>query len=225
MENELLAGAKPEGKQNHFEANAVHMLKLYKNKILEMKKYKVYDVEGGMEGPWQNGMYHFMSLIKPEVLERFFGHGITRGNEIDRVAALHSIINNSMIKGDAGLLANSGHVNAFIAPIMIISYVDQPLMSKNFYEANPQEIQRIPYIGWKANIGAIVLDVKYYPLINEFKKIAPKYNFIKSEDLPAYFQSQLPNERVVMTPEEMKEKDERDFGKPEERNSSEILLS
>lgn len=223
MENDILAGAKPERQRNFYEAKAVEILTLLKDKINEMKKYKVHDIEGGMEGPWQNGMQYFMSQIKPEVLERFFGHGITRGNEINKVAALFAILNDGVIKGDSGLLANSGHVNAFVAPFMILSHVDKPLMDREYYKTHQSELQSIQYTGWKAKIGAIVIDIKYYPLIEELKKRKPEYNIIRSEDLPAYFQSQLPNERVVMTKEEMEERDRVEFGVGE--NNREMFLS
>ncbi|MCC6639455.1 hypothetical protein IT409_02770 [Candidatus Falkowbacteria bacterium] len=216
-DNELLVGAKPEGKRNFYEAKAVQILELLKDRILAMKNYKVHNLEGGMEGPWQNGMMHFMSQIRPEVLERFFGHGITRGNEVARIAALMAILNDHVIKGDSGRLMNSGHVDAFVAPIMILSKVDRPLMDKEYYKKHQSELAYVQVNGWKPDIGAIVLDVKYYPLAEELKKRKPEFNIIKSEELPAYFQSQLPNERVVMTQEEMDERDRREFGVGEAR--------
>ena len=39
---------------------------------------------------------------------------------------------------------------------------------------------------WKANIGAIVVDVHYYPLVGEIQKMFPNVNIIKANQLEDY---------------------------------------
>ena len=43
-------------------------------------------------------------------------------------------------------------------------------------------------IGWEADIGAIVVNTKYYPLVEEFKEMFPDVNIIKANELSEYFQ-------------------------------------
>ncbi len=164
---------------------AEKLLERYGEKI---KENLSKDVDGWDETytDYQRSIDHFLEQIPDDILNRYQAHGITRKDEIDRLAAVLNILANSSIKGWSGRLGGeTGGYGAYKnADYLVISKLDKPLSIKN-----EKGETRFNEIGWEADIGAFVVDTKYYPLVEELKAMFPTTNIIKANELPKYFES------------------------------------
>ena len=143
-------------------------------------------------GGWQKSLDHYIQKTPKEILSHYQGHGVTKGGYRDRVAALLSVAQNKSIKGDAALLVGGPgvYIPAYTdTEILVLSTKDSNMQIRKQKENGMSEPVFNSDRSWKAeNIGAIVIDVHYYPLFEEFKKMFPTMNFIKASELSKYFE-------------------------------------
>jgi hypothetical protein len=132
---------------------------------------------------YQDSTRHFLETIPEVIRQRYYGHGITRKGEADRLAAALNIMANKSIKGECGPLsgANCPVIDAYQhrTEFLVISKIDNPLPLK------PSIFNKAGQ--WKADIGAVIVNVKYYPLVNELRELFPEINIIKANELQEYF--------------------------------------
>ncbi|MFA6274349.1 MAG: hypothetical protein WC662_04265 [Candidatus Paceibacterota bacterium] len=184
------------GKFIPFEENlkiAEQLLEKYKKEIKNNLQRDVDGWYGGEEntrGGYQESIKHYMEETPNEILEHYTGHGVTKGHQEERVASLLSIASNKSIKGSFG---GFGKKMVMWTPytdaeIFVLSPKDQNMQIRTKKtESGLSEPIFNEDRSWKANIGAIVIDVKYYPLFEELKTMFPDVNIIKANQLPEYF--------------------------------------
>ena len=161
---------------------AKQLLSHYESEI-EANLHKDVDGWGEPYTDYQDSTRHFLEMISEVIRERYQGHGITRKDEVDKLTAVLNIMANQTIKGECGPLSGIGGtiVNAYQhgTGFLVISKIDHLLPSK------PPIFNELGQ--WKADIGAIVVNVKYYPLANELRELFPDVNIIKANELQEYF--------------------------------------
>lgn len=155
----------------------------------EMRKNLNKDVDGwGNGGSYQRSNQYYFRRIPEKILEHYWGHGITRGDERDRLASLLCISANKSIRGTiAGFSSQmSPYTNA---EFIVISQKDKEM---DIREIKPGTDYTVPVLDIDGsmkikNLGAISIDVKYYPMYEELKKMFPDVNIIKANELNKYF--------------------------------------
>ena len=173
---------------------AKSLLEKYKNEILQNRDKDVDGFDNGeLYTDFQKSIKHFMIEIPEDIKKHYSGHGITRNSGLDQLAGFLNIAANKAIKGYCGLIVGSDGYNAYThGDFIILSKKDINLPVKEFSSKSREEESVFIEIdngnlAWKANIGAMVVDVKYYPLVEELKKMFPEINIIKANELPKYF--------------------------------------
>ncbi len=164
---------------------AKDLLNRHKNEILGQKDKDV-DGWGTPYTDHQKSIRHFIDKTPQDILERFVGHGITKKGEIDRLAAALNILANKSIQGSCGQLAgNIGGYNAYKdGDFIVISKLDTNFRIMQELDGRLQP--ELNEIGLLVNIGAFVVDTKYYSMVEELKTMFPDVNMIKANELPEY---------------------------------------
>ncbi len=109
---------------------------------------------------------------------------------------------NKSIKGEVDTLGVSSYEDAGIGKsikrfaftkgdFLVVSKFDKSLPMRDEKEGGLKNNE----IGWEADIGAFVVDVHYYPLVDELKSTFPGVNIIKANELPGYFD--VPSSKTV----------------------------
>lgn len=169
---------------------AKNLLEKYRG---EIKTNQGKDIDGFDNGnvysDYQKSIIHFLEQVPKEIQALYTGHGITRGSELEKLAAAISIIANKSIRGDTGQLKDSIYLDTYTKG----DFVVLSRKGENLVDLNPDETGRnVPSFNfekaWQANIGAFVIDVKYYPLVEELRKRFPNVNIIRANELPNYFE-------------------------------------
>jgi hypothetical protein len=153
----------------------------------EIRSQMGKDIDGWGEPytDWQKSISHFITGTSEDILKRFVGHGITRKDGVNQLAAALNILANKSIKGECGRLGGSGGYHAYNSgDFIVISKLDFNLPVT--VETNGEQETKFNEIGWLANIGAFVVDTKYYSIVEELKKMFPEVNIIRANELPKY---------------------------------------
>ena len=117
-----------------------------------------------------------------EILKHYYGHGITKGSWEDQITAVISIMSEGQIKGyqgpfksDTGYNADSG------GSFLIVSRYDKSLISGEKAEFGET--------GWKADVGAVIVRQRFYPLIPELRQLFPTIKILKASEVSEFFNS------------------------------------
>ena len=183
--------------QNSLEL-ASELLEKYKDQINENRGQDVDGFDNGeVYSDFQKSIVHYLAYLPDEIKEHYYGHGITRGNELEKLAAFISVAKNKLIKGEYSILKSHGYGDVFIhrADFFILSKKDIRLDVGIKNESTGQDKPEFvnidgEYSGWKVDAGAFIVDTKFYPLVEELKKICPDANIIKANEIPKYLASQ-----------------------------------
>lgn len=129
---------------------------------------------------YQNAIDHYLRDIPVETLEHYWAHGITRGRDLEWVTAALNILSNGGIRGDVGKL--SGMYSGFMTQcnFLVVLEKDNP-----FPGGKPQRPDETGL--FKINVGALVVNTKFYPLVDELRSMFPNRNIIKANEIPEYF--------------------------------------
>jgi hypothetical protein len=152
----------------------------YKDQILNMWFGEGEPPEGEIVPDKLIGRY--LKRIPPDVLNKYWGHGITRGNELGQLAALINIATNHSIKGWAGRLTESGYGAWTDGSFLILSPRDQDIFVRKDGRPIMIDGERA-----QANIGAIVVNSYFDLLTEELQAMFPDLKIIKANQLPDYF--------------------------------------
>lgn len=129
----------------------------------------------------KSGISLYLKDVPEEVQKRFVGHGITRQDATGNLAALISIIQDNVLKGDSAPLRGSPQQDAFsTADFFIISHLDKQLISV-----------RTPNGQATVDVGAYIIDTKFYPLVEKLKGLFPNANIIRANELADYIAAEL----------------------------------
>ncbi len=157
-----------------------------------MKSQYGQDIDG-WEGlvfkDYQKSIGHYIETMPDDVLKHFSAHGITRYSIEDRLAGALNILANKAIKGECGSLErNRGQFGAYTSgDFLVVSKPDKPLPMTEEKDGRQQSV--FNEVGWMAEIGAFIVDTKYYPMVNELRRMFPDVNIIKANQLPEYLKS------------------------------------
>lgn len=158
------------------------LLEKYDERILN-EEYDAWD-EDGIDGNQAIGK--FIRALSPEILCEYTGHGVTRNSEMEQLAAALNISENKCIRGWQGLLAKSEFINAYThGNFLIISKYKHSLCKL---------VDKKPIMhsaGWEAEIGAIIVNSHFYPLIPELREMFPDVKIIKANQFENHVMSEI----------------------------------
>lgn len=126
----------------------------------------------------QTDMSRYLRLIPENIASRFSGHGITRGDRVTNLAMFLNIVANDSLKGDYGKLSGGGYTAWTNSDFFIISHYNKDLGIRD--EAGNLHKNEV---GFTADIGAYIVCNKYYPIIEELRRMFPNKNIIKAEEI------------------------------------------
>jgi len=174
----------------------------YANELSKHKDWRVGLKIGGVEGvdgirfAKRDAIRPVLKQFSEEDLQRFSGHGISRGLHENILAAFINILENSFIKGDVG------HINVHAkgdygsrthsdtnADFFIISHADKRL---GLFPKNETDKKLLYNKGaWAADAGAFVVNYDFYPIIDELRKMYPYANIVKANELSDFIEKEL----------------------------------
>ncbi len=168
------------------------LLEQYKDRILE-NAYKDVNNLAPEEREYlptelyQNAIRAYIRKVPEDIQKEYWGHGVTKGHEVDQLAAAINLLENSAVTGDFGQL-QSEYISAYTSgSFLVIADHDEPFQKNK----NSRELERI-LIGdrWalKFNLGALVVNTEYYPLIEKLQEMFPGRNIIKASEMPQYLE-------------------------------------
>jgi len=110
-----------------------------------------------------------------EDLTRLNVHGITRGEERVQLQSLLTILKGGELKGSWAPLRGSGYVDAYTTGgFTLVSPMDEGLVLDN----------------GELNVGVVVVNPYFIPLMSTLKEMYPQHTFIKAENFPAWVDNQ-----------------------------------
>ncbi len=153
---------------------AKQLYKKYWEQIAQQNKEK---------DPYGRGLK--LDKVPVETLKHYNGHGITRGDEEQTLAALLNILANRTIKGWEGPIGSSGY-NAWAGgDFMIISKPDSSLAIRENGKTKVNDI------GMEVDIGGVIVANRMRPIIEELRRLYPDIEIVSNEDAPEYLSSKL----------------------------------
>jgi hypothetical protein len=162
----------------------------------EVKSARFKDIEGlgtpekrfFMDSDYQDGIGHFLSGVPKEILKHQIGHGITRGDDSKKLTAALNILANSSVRGDFGELAGSSYINAY-TDADFLALTDYGRDFRNIFVQGPNGEKRVMH-GDSAlfHLQALVVNTKFYPLVDKLKELFPNRIILRANELPEYFE-------------------------------------
>lgn len=143
-----------------------------------------------------------LEKIPSETLHNYWGHGITKGQLEDHLAAAISILANKALKGSWAPLAASGYVDAYQkGSFLVISHRNDRPGKDNLAERGPNgnpvfvSLGEHQYTGEdiraaKINMGAFVVNDYFEPLIHELRARFPEAPIISAAELEDYIKAE-----------------------------------
>jgi hypothetical protein len=128
---------------------------------------------------YQNAIDHYLRDIPTEIQAQYWAHGVTRGQVLDRLTATLNVLSNSGIKGDVGRLG--GMYGGFMTQCDFLFLLEK---DNPFPSGKPQKPDETGL--FKINIGVLVINTKFYPLVDELRSMFPNRKIIKANELPEY---------------------------------------
>ncbi len=127
----------------------------------------------------------YSNLIPDEILDRFSGHGITRGSLDMQLTALLSVLTSKEVKGDFGRLGirdtDNADMRAFCnGAFMLISKIDKHL-------TNSLNID---------DLGGIIVNGQLEPLTPVLRELYPKFTFLTAWEFPKWAKDQSKSKPV-----------------------------
>jgi len=112
---------------------AEELLALHEQEILD-NSYKEIDGVEEMGHDYPNLIEHFVREVPVEQLQRFWGHGITRGRDIDKLSAAINLLENRAMRGDSAQLKSVWQSAWTDGPFLVISEKDKSLVLGETFE-------------------------------------------------------------------------------------------
>ena len=149
-----------------------------------------------MGEPYPNLIEHYLESVPADIQSHFWAHGITRGDKLNKLTALISVLRNNAIVGDSARLRNSGFQDAWThGSFLIISKKDTNLtLGETFEERRHQRIilgkkskfSDLDLMAIKVTPGAIAINGEFYPIVEELRRRFPYTNILYAKELPEY---------------------------------------
>lgn len=140
-----------------------------------------------------------------DVLNHYWGHGVTRGDTVHNIAAVISILENHIMLGDASPLGGAGHMPPYTsADFVIISRKDGATLIKGLREtgraqfilvnSSQGEPLRDPrgnsVRGVKIDLGALVCNRALDSLVEPLREMFPGVKILHASELADYIREQ-----------------------------------
>ena len=129
----------------------------------------------------------FLEKIPKDVLSQYYFHGISRGEDLNQLAALIDVCGNHFLVGNFGKIG-AGHL---FEPILSGSAVIFSRPDEDFCVSDEKgetiKIGVNDKMYHKINIGGIILSPKWYSLQEELSQLFPNVTFIRANQIPDYF--------------------------------------
>ena len=161
---------------------------LYKDKL---EGYAPEEVDGIKTkfGQYPNLVEEYLRDMPDEVQSHFWAHGITRGDKLDQLTSVISVLSNSAIRGDTAKLRGSGFIDAWTqGGFVILSKKDQFLMPRNptLIKLGDHTYTGEPIKAARVDVGATVVNDEFIWIVEELRKRFPNMRILKPSELPAY---------------------------------------
>ena len=130
-----------------------------------------------------------LGQIPHEILEHYYGHGITRRTLQDQLIAIFVIAETHLLAGDTAPMTNQ-----YIAPYssgsaFVLSKKNKKLVmdgdSEHTYSRDLISSSGEKRFAFGVDIGTIVLNEILYPVADELKALYPETLIIRADELPA----------------------------------------
>jgi hypothetical protein len=179
---------------------AEDILARYQQAILEKVNYPVDD--GGLLEPAMANVAIEKNLrkIPSQTLREYRGHGVTRGNHVDRLTAAISILENEAMKGDCARLAESGRIDAYAdGDFLAVSRKGDQFMEWSgeggdrrpvFVSLGENEYTGKDIRAVKIRPGALVVNAYFYPIVEELRRMFPGKKILYANELQDYIKSE-----------------------------------
>lgn len=190
---------------SHFEKGVSQEVKSYEQSqtiarsLLEKYKDQIHLANAAPEDPEarfgsEQAIGNFLRKVPEEVRDKYSGHGITKGDDLDQLTTLLNVCQNSVVSGDEGRLSGGAYSAYLHGSSVVCSRKDEKLFVKNIkpgtaiksgtFEVNEFGKTR----GFsEVSIGCIILAPKWYPLQAELQSMFPSITFVKANQIPEYF--------------------------------------
>jgi hypothetical protein len=168
----------------------------YERELLEHQEQPV-DGDSGWRATGRGVIENHLKQFSPETLHDYWGHGVTRGNKLDRLTAAISILSDGAMKGDSAPLADSGYVNAYTdGDFLALSHKGKQLMEYDenrrpiFISLGENEYTGREIKAVKINPGAFVVNAWFYPIVEELRSRFPQATILYANELPDYIKKE-----------------------------------
>ncbi len=149
------------------------------------------DIDGiSNENNGDDGIDKALDEIDPEVLNKFWGHGVIRGDYQRQIAAVLSIIENNVISGDFGPLRGSPYLDAYTdANFLVVSNYRHNLINGNTTEERRrQQVRAVDQqghsrIGIKIKPGVFACNKRLDVLVPHLRKLFPDATILRANEL------------------------------------------
>lgn len=131
-----------------------------------------------------------------EILQHYWGHGVTRGSIEMQIASALKIIEHRVMIGDAAPLKNSGYANAYTnGSLLVLSRKGGMSLIKGLEQRMPERVkinteQEGTAVGLRIDPGAFVLNGIFESLIEPLRKMFPEAKIISADELVDYIKDQ-----------------------------------
>lgn len=149
-----------------------------------------------MGEPYPKLFEHYLVSVPEDIQSQYWAHGVTRGRALDQLAATLSILRNKAIVGDTSRLRKSGFQDAWTdGGFLLISKKDNELIPGKTPEERARHRvvlgKKSAYsvddvLAIKVDIGAIVVNAEFYPLVEELRKRFPETKILYARGLSEY---------------------------------------
>lgn len=167
--------------------------------VFERKRDAILTHDENASG--QKSIPNALQRFPDEVLQNYWGHGVTRGDEIDNIAAVMSMLRNNAFIGWTAPLANSRGTDAW-------THGDFLAISRKGEELSPRPNNKPQLVTFRTNtgqtkpglrmdLGALVVTDRFEPIIDDLRQMFPQANIISAAELPEYINTQEHGTRTV----------------------------
>jgi len=157
-------------------------------KLFEDNKDKI------LNRPTSESIEDVLKEFDSEALNKFWGHGATRGDINERIAAAISLLDNKVMIGSCAPLAGSGYNNAYIdGDFFVISHKDHKLVGRDVKEKQYVKLKETTgkiRTGIKIHPGVFVCNNRFDALVEPLRKLFPDEKILHAGELANYIKEQ-----------------------------------
>jgi|GEM_PF-4279310 len=129
-------------------------------------------------------LFYYWSEIPTEIRDRYWEHGVTKGNDLAQLTSTVSIAETNCISGDTATFQAVGWITPYLGgDALVISRIDQPLINPATRYLDLDDGSGKVIRGLAANLGAIILNNRLYPFFDQLKTLYPDLTILKATEV------------------------------------------